>query len=158
MNPSDPPEDLSLSHLLGQVARLVGARMRARMEGIGLHRAQALMLFQLWQEDGVGQHVLAQLLHVTPATATNTLKRMERGGWVERRRDTADQRVVQVCLTDKARALHEEVRASLHELDEEMTAALSREERAVLRASLLKVRRYLARAPRKGQTPAVGAG
>lgn len=138
------PRVLTLGHLLAQVARLVGARMRDKVEGIGLHRAQAVILFHLWHEDGMAQNVLAQALHITPATATNTLQRMERDGWIERRRDPADQRIVRVHLTDRARALQEEARASLRELDEEMAAALSVEERRILRESLLKVRRHLA--------------
>lgn len=143
-DPRQDPRRLSLGHLLAQVSRLVGGKMRAKMEGLGLHRAQALFLFQLWHDDGLAQNVLARALQITPATATNTLQRMERKGWIERRRDGTDQRIVRVHLTAKARALQDEVRTSLQELDEEMTAALSDEERRVLRESLLKVRRHLA--------------
>jgi len=143
-HPQPYRESLTLGHLLAQVARLVGARMREKAEGIGLHRAQALILSHLWQDDRVAQNVLAQALHIRPATVTNTLQRMERDGWIERQRDAADQRVVRVRLTEKARALQEEVRAALRELDEEMASALSPEERRILRASLLKVRQYLA--------------
>lgn len=141
-------QQLSLGHLLAQVARLVGARMRTKVEGIGLHRAQVLVLFQLWHDDGMAQSALAQILRITPATATSTLQRMERDGWIERRRDLQDQRVVRVYLTPKARALQSEVRASMEELDAELTAALSREESRVLGESLLKVRERL--------TPAAG--
>ncbi|MBI5017604.1 MAG: MarR family transcriptional regulator [Deltaproteobacteria bacterium] len=143
---SDPqcdPTEPTLGHLLAQVARLVGGRMRVRMEAIGLQRAQAHILFQLWQEDGLAQNELAQALHVSPATATSALQRMEREGWIERRRDEADQRVVRVYLTGKARAPQREVRAALLELDEELSSALSGDERRVLRESLLKVRRHL---------------
>jgi DNA-binding MarR family transcriptional regulator len=143
-DPQQDPRRLNLGHLLAQVSRLVGSRMRAKMEGLGLHRAQALILFQLWHDDGMAQNVLARSLHITPATATNTLQRMERDGWIERRRDGTDQRIVRVNLTAKARALQEEVQTSLRELDEEMTLALSDEERRILRESLLKVRRHLA--------------
>ncbi len=144
VDPQQNPWNLTLGHLLAQVSRLVGERMRARMEGIGLHRAQAMTLFQLWHQDGMAQNVLARALHITPATATTTLQRMERDGWIERGRDREDQRVVRVHLTAKARALQAEVRASLKELDEELTAGLSGEEQRLLRESLLKVRSRLA--------------
>ena len=68
---------------------------------------------------------------------------MERDGWIARRRDASDQRIVRVYLTDKAQALHEEARASFRELDYEMGSALSSEEQETLRQSLMKVYRYL---------------
>lgn len=144
------PEAMSLGHLLVQVSRLVGARLRRKMAGLGLHRAQGQILFFLWHEDGLPQHSLARALHIRPATATNTLQRMERDGWIERQRDEADQRLVRVHLTGRAEALREEVQRSFRQLDEEMAAALTAEEREVLRDLLLKVRGRLLPAEQTG--------
>jgi DNA-binding MarR family transcriptional regulator len=140
------PPKLTLGHLLGNVSRLVGGRMRMKLEEIGLHHAQGLILFHLWREDGIAQKVLAQALHITPPTATNTLQRMERDGWIQRRRDAIDQRVVRVYLTQRSRTLREEARNSFRELDQELTAVLSQDERNILVASLSKVRQYLLQA------------
>jgi MarR family transcriptional regulator, organic hydroperoxide resistance regulator len=144
----DSKEDsrkLTLGHLLAQVCRLVGSRRRVKLESIGLHHAQGLILFQLWQEDGISQSVLAQALHITPPTATNTLKRMERDGWVKRRREESDLRIVRVYLTEQSRRLRQEARASFRELDREMTSMLTEQESEALREALLKVHRYLAK-------------
>lgn len=135
----------TLGHLLAQVCRLVGSRRRMKLESIGLHHAQGLILFQLWQEDGISQSVLAKALHITPPTATNTLKRMERDGWVKRRREESDQRIVRVYLTEKSRRLRQEARASFRELDGEMASMLTKQECEALREALLKVHRYLAK-------------
>jgi DNA-binding MarR family transcriptional regulator len=135
----------TLGHLLGKVCRLVGGRMRMKLEGIGLHHAQGMILFHLWHKDGTAQNVLAQALHITPPTATNTLQRMERDGWIERRRDAADQRVVRVYLTEKARALRAEARTTFRELDRELASMLTDNERDILMTSLLKVHRHLSR-------------
>jgi len=138
------PSKLTLAQLLAQVCRLVGARRRMKLQSIGLRHAQGLLLFRLWQADGVSQSALARALHITPPTATNTLKRMERDGWIERRRSESDQRIVRVHLTAKAKRLREEARASFRELENEMTAMLSAKEHETLRQSLLKVYRHLA--------------
>ena len=135
---------LTLGHLLAHVCRLVGSRRRMKLESIGLHHAQGLILFQLWQEDGISQRVLAQALHITPPTATNTLKRMERDGWITRRREESDQRIVRVYLTEQSKRLRQEARASFRELDREMTSMLTEQECEALREALLKVHRYLA--------------
>lgn len=139
------PREPSLGQLLGRVCRLVGRRRRTKLESIGLHHAQGMILSRLWQEEGISQRALAESLHITPPTACNTLQRMERDGWIERRRDAADQRIVRVYLTEKARDLHEEARASFRELDREMGSALTEQEQETLRQSLLKVYRYLER-------------
>ena len=101
----DMQEDLrkfTLGHLLAQVCRLVGRRRRMKLKTIGLHHAQGMILFQLWQEDGIPQSMLAKALHIRPPTATSTLRRMERDGWIDRRRGESDRRVVRVYLTEKA--------------------------------------------------------
>jgi DNA-binding MarR family transcriptional regulator len=136
---------IAIGHLLMQVCRLVGSRRRMKLESIGLHHAQGMILFQLWQKDGISQRELAQALHITPPTATNTLKRMERDGWVKRRRKESDQRIVRVCLAEKAKRLRREARASFKELDLEMTSILTEQESETLRDALLKVRSYLGR-------------
>ena len=141
--PPEHPQDPTLGQLLAQVCRLAGKRRRLRLEKIGLHHAQGMVLFHLWKEDGASQRELAAALQITPATACNTLQRMERDGWIERRRADDDQRIVRVYLTEKARELHEDARESLREFDREMGSALGEAERAMLRASLLKVQRYL---------------
>ena len=139
----EDPRKLTLGHLLGQVCRLVGRRRRLMLENIGLHHAQGMILFQLWQEDGLSQSLLAQALHIRPPTATSTLRRMERDGWIERRRGESDRRVVRVYLTAKARKLRREARASFRELDSEMTSLLTAQEQETLTAVLRKVHRHL---------------
>jgi DNA-binding MarR family transcriptional regulator len=139
----DNPREPTLGHLLAQVCRLVGTRRRRKLKSIGLHHAQGMILSKLWHDDGMSQRALALALQITPPTASNTLQRMERDGWIERRRDESDQRIVRVYLTEKARSFHEEIRASFRELDREMGLALTERERATLRHSLLKVHRFL---------------
>ena len=75
---------------------------------------------------------------------------MERDGWIVRRRDATDQRIVRVYMTEKARDLHEELRDLFRELDRELALALPAEEQESLRQSLLKVHRYLAAADGPG--------
>jgi DNA-binding MarR family transcriptional regulator len=117
-----------------------------------------MILFHLWHKDGMAQNVLAQALHITPPTATNTLQRMERDGWIERRRDATDQRIVRVYLTDKARALRAEARTTFRELDRELTSVLTDSERGILMTSLLKVQRHLSQSMEASDLSCLGQG
>ena len=137
------PQKLTLGHLLANVSRLVGGRLRLRLEELGLPHAQGMVLYQLWRHDGIAQNELARMLHITAPTASNTLQRMERSGWIRRHRDVTDKRIVRITLTKKARALRQEVRNIFRELDRELTAALSEKERDILIASLVKVHHHL---------------
>ncbi len=139
----EDPQHNGLGVLLGQVCRLVGHRRRVRMESIGLYHAQGQILHRLWQDEGIAQVELARDLQISPPTATSTLKRMERDGWIKRMRDESDQRIVRVYPTDRAKRLRKEVRDSFRELEKEMTAMLSSKEQETLRKSLIKVHRYL---------------
>lgn len=137
------PEAATLGHLLAGISRLVGHRLRGKFSEIGLRHAQAMVLFHLWHDDGMAQNVLASRLHVSPPTATNTLQRMERDGWIERTRDPLDQRIVRVSLTAKAKALRADTGAAFHALDHELADILTDSEREVFLALLKKVHRQL---------------
>jgi MarR family transcriptional regulator, organic hydroperoxide resistance regulator len=129
----------TVGQLLFQVNRLVGERMRVKMEGIGLHKAQGFALFFLAHHEGAPQTEIARTFHLSPASVTNMLQRMERDGWIERRPDPDDQRVSRVYLTKKARALQEEADATFHELEAEVTGALTSTEQDQLHGLLLKI-------------------
>ena len=136
-------QEKSLGLLLGRVCRLVGAERRMALESIGLYHAQGMILFRLWGAEGISQTMLAEALHIAPPTVSSTLKRMERDGWIERRRDADDQRVVRVYLAEKAKLLRIEAHTSFTAMDQEFAEILSGEEQEILRRSLLKVYNYL---------------
>lgn len=138
------PRELSIGHLLAHVSRLVGQRRRMKLQSVGLHHAQGMILSRLWREDGVPQNILAQDLYISPPTASGTLKRMERDGLIKRCRDETDQRIVKVYLTEVSRELQLTVHGFFSELDNEMASTLTEKEREDLKESLLKVHQCLA--------------
>src|SRR5882724_6005209 len=68
------------------------------LEPLGVTYPQYLALLVLWEEDGVSVKRLGERLSLDSATLTPLLKRLERPGLVERRRDEADECVVRVVL------------------------------------------------------------
>jgi DNA-binding MarR family transcriptional regulator len=69
---------------------------------------QYLAMVALWQEDGQTVSQLGDKLFLESNTLTPLIKRLEVAGFVNRRRDTKDERVVRVSLTDAGRALAEQ--------------------------------------------------
>jgi DNA-binding MarR family transcriptional regulator len=136
------PEQMRIGQLLLQVCRLTGDRLRVKMEKIGVHRAQGLVLLQLCHRDGISQRRIIQARHarhVSPATMTNMLQRMERDGWVTRARDSDDQRMVRVYLTEKAKSFRKEAQQTFREMEEELASVYTDEEKEVFCRLLMKL-------------------
>ncbi|QAA76320.1 MAG: Transcriptional regulator, MarR family [Candidatus Bipolaricaulis sibiricus] len=135
--------DERLGHLLMQVSKLLRDRVHTRMEGIGLSRGQGFILFRLGHEDGLPQTELARQTMVRPATLTEVLQRMESAGLVERRPDPADGRVSRVFLTPQGEAARRQAEEIWRELEADLNAIMTAEERAALRVLLGKLRSAL---------------
>lgn len=130
----------NIGHLLMQTCKILRIRMHALLGEIGLYCGQPFVLRVLWAEEGVTHSELAEMLHVQPATMTNTLKRMEKAGFVERRHDAADQRVSRVYLTDAGYNIQEAVKNVWDKFEEQAFASLDVSEAAAFRQSLIHVR------------------
>ena len=68
---------------------------------------QYIVFLVLWEHDGVTVGELGRRLYLDNGTLTPLLKKLEAAGYVKRSRDTSDERVVIVSLTDEGRALKE---------------------------------------------------
>ncbi|MCK5245944.1 MarR family transcriptional regulator [Candidatus Bipolaricaulota bacterium] len=136
--------EMTVGQLLAQVCRMSGHRLRGHMEKIGLHRGQGFALIHLWHNDGMSQRDLARSMHISPASVTNMLQRMERDGWIERRRDEADQRVVRVFAADKSKKLRVEAKRVFREIEDELGSVYTEEEQTALKRLLTKLYEHYA--------------
>ena len=99
------------------------------------HVGELLRLY----DDGIPQRKLGRAMHISPASVTNMLQRMERSGWVKRVRDEEDQRVVRVFLTPKAQKLREEAASVFRQMESELNEVYTAAEQATLKRLLLKL-------------------
>ncbi len=139
MRETKPAKEMTVGQLLAQVCRMSGHRLRIHMEKIGLHKGQAFALIHLWHHDGIPQRELSRAMHISPASVTNMLQRMERDGLIARERDREDQRVVRVYLTDRAKELRAEARTVFRQMEEELSSIYSDDEKATLHRLLMKL-------------------
>ena len=105
--------------LLSDTARLLRRRFDERARQHGATRAQWKALLGISRHEGINQGGLADLLEVEPITLCRMIDRMEDSGLVERRRDPRDRRAWQLFLTEKARPILEELRATAAELTDQ---------------------------------------
>ena len=118
------PNHAGLAESLLAFARVMRARQAALLAAHGLHPGQDALLMLLWQHPGLRQTDLAEALGVEPPTITRMIRRLERGGLVERRRDPDDGRTLRIHPTPRARLLEAMVRRTWSDLDGELIASL----------------------------------
>ena len=75
----------------------------------GLTYPQYLVMLALWENDNCMVSELGERLFLDSGTLTPLLKRMESAGWLQRRRDSADERRVRIVLTAAGRELREKL-------------------------------------------------
>jgi len=93
---------------LAVASRNVIAVYRPLLEPMGLTHPQYLVMLALWERSPLSVKELSGLLQLDPGTLSPLLKRLEAGGLITRGRDSGDERVLAVTLTDRGRALRAE--------------------------------------------------
>ncbi|MFI6513149.1 MarR family winged helix-turn-helix transcriptional regulator [Streptosporangium sp. NPDC050855] len=93
---------------LAVASRDVIALYRPLLEPMRLTHPQYLVMLALWERAPLSVKELSKLLHLDPGTLSPLLKRLETVGYVRRRRDGQDQRVLAVTLTPEGLRLRDE--------------------------------------------------
>ena len=89
--------------VIHDVARLMRWNFDRQSQGLGLTRAQWVVLAHLKRRDGVQQKTLAALMDIKPITLARHIDRLEKEDLVRREDDPDDRRAKRVFLTAKAK-------------------------------------------------------
>ena|SRR5579859_2048039 len=103
-----PPQDAPLTALVTVAMRLIGAFIGCTAQGTGISPAGLAVLRLLAARDGLKSSEVASWGRWAPGTVTSVVDTLVRDGYVERRREPADRRVVRLCLTGAGRHKAEE--------------------------------------------------
>lgn len=99
--------DNQLCFPLYAAARRVVSLYTPYLKPLGLTYTQYIVFLVLWEHDGLTVGELGRRLYLDNGTLTPLLKKLEASGMIERTRDTSDERVVVITLTDAGRALEQ---------------------------------------------------
>lgn len=142
-SPDPPANDFvledSLGYLVNRAARLMAANLSEELRPVGVAIGQWAALLVLWARDGVTQAELARDVAIEPPTLVRTLDRMVRDGLVERRPDPRDARLSRVWLTERGRALRDELVPRAIEVNRRTEAVLTPREAETLRRLLARL-------------------
>ena len=90
--------------------RKIVSRYTSYLKPLGITYTQYIVFMVLWAEDGIKVSDLCRKLYLDNGTVTPLLKKMEAEGYIKRVRESKDERVVTVRLTEKGWAMRESVK------------------------------------------------
>ncbi len=135
----------NLGTMVADVSHLMRRAFDERARSSGLSRPQWRVLTMLRRHEGINQGGLAELVEVEPITLCRMVDRLQEAELVERRADPSDRRAWRLHLTDKARALLEEMRPMAFSLFDDAMTGLDPSERSDLFRMLERIRANLSR-------------
>lgn len=100
--------DNQLCFALHSTSLLMTKAYKPLLQSIGLTYPQYLAMLVLWEGDGITVGEISARLLTDPGSLTPLLKRLEGEGLLTRTRSSTDERVVELHLTDKGRALQQQ--------------------------------------------------
>ena len=106
-NAAGLPDDAPLQALMLSATKLMGAygQDSVRAAGLKLSLAGLGVLRILMSEDGLKASEVADRAWSSPGTLTSVVNTLVRDGFVERRPDETDRRVVRLYITDQGRSV-----------------------------------------------------
>ncbi|RFA06936.1 MarR family transcriptional regulator [Subtercola boreus] len=107
-------------YALAVAARNVIGLYRPILDPLGLTHPQYLVMLALWEQSPRSLRGLASALSLEPATLSPLLRRLEAAGHLRRERNAADERMLDITLTETGQAL----RAAAETIPPRVAAAL----------------------------------
>jgi DNA-binding MarR family transcriptional regulator len=132
-----------ISHAIFRVARLHRMLAGSLLRRTGLYPGQELVMMQLWDEGEQRQADLVKLLDSDAATMTRTIQRLERAGFVRRRRDPTDARASLIEPTPASMHLRAQLNEIWKQLEFLTVDSLAAEQQQAALESLLALERNL---------------
>lgn len=103
------PIEQSFGHWIARLYRSSQNYFAKKMAKLHIGRGQHSFLLVLYRKDGISQDQLARALHINKAAVARALAKLQKNGYVERKKYDADRRNNYVYLTDKAKKIKAEL-------------------------------------------------
>jgi len=122
--------------LLAKAYQKAHGDFKRRLQSYGLTPIQHLILEVLWGKDGLSASDIGKKLVLDGATLSGVLDRLAAGGWILKKPDTDDKRVLQNYLTPKSKDLKPKLSEARDQTNEELLKTFSIEEKVLLKRFL----------------------
>ena len=131
--------------LLSDTSRHLRTYSDQMARGMGMTRAQLIILARLERQPDLSQNELAELTEVAPITVARLIDRLEALGYVKRCTDPADRRIWRLRLTRAAGPVLREIRQYRAKLHRILTGSIEPEVLTVMRTGLRQMKANVSR-------------
>lgn len=133
---SDDPD--FLTEMVLPLARIASREIAAALAPLGIAPAQFAILDLIGRHGGMRPATIARRLDIESSTTTNTLKRTERDGFIQRQIEPNASRMVIITLSDKGKSVLIDARAAVQDVEAWALAGTAPEDLKVARKSLAR--------------------
>jgi DNA-binding MarR family transcriptional regulator len=125
-----------LIDLLQGVDRELAEQMKAVFEKHDILPTTMLLASKINRNPGITISELSRVSRIAKSHVSNTIEQLAKRGWVEKKLDPADHRIVQIYLTEEARKYYGIIRSDIREYMEDVVKSLPHERIADLISGL----------------------
>lgn len=134
MNRKPIPKELNFRVI--RLSHIIDNRFRSFLSNEGLFIGQHRMLICLIDNDGATAGFLAKKLNISPATASVSVKKMEKAGFIQKKPDENDSRIIRLYATEKAKETAGRVFLMFRKADDAMLKDFSEYEKTQFKSYL----------------------
>jgi len=122
--------------LLAKAYQKAHGDFKKRLQSYGLTPIQHLILEVLWGQDGLSASYIGKKLVLDGATLSGVLDRLAAGGWILKKPDACDKRVLRNFLTPMSKELKPKLSQTREQTNEDLLKSFSIEEKVLLKRFL----------------------
>ena len=122
--------------LLAKAYQKAHGEFKRKLQSYGVTPIQHLILEVLWGGDGLSASDIGKKLVLDGATLSGVLDRLAAGGWIVKRPDKDDKRVLRNYLTAKSKDLQPKLSEARDQTNDDLLKNFSLEEKLLLKRFL----------------------
>ncbi len=129
-----------LMHIFRYCFNLMRRQYHQNVHGkVGTQHGQGKILSILRREEGIAQKDLAERLQIRPASLSESLDKMQKNGWIERRTNGEDRRRSNIYLTPEGQEVSLQMIEARRDMANSVFGILNKQEQAQFQALLAKL-------------------
>lgn len=141
----DRPSNRDITHQIIYFTIKLRRIMQSYLDETGVYQAQHRLLMEISRNPNASQNDLATSMDVSAATVAVSLKKLEKGGYINREMDEADNRLNIITITEKGNKVVEQSKRIFDSADRQVFEGLTEEEKQTLFVLLQKLNANLDR-------------
>ncbi|HOP75205.1 MAG TPA: MarR family transcriptional regulator [Bacillota bacterium] len=113
--------------------------MQHYLDETGVYQAQHRLLMEISHQPNASQAEIARSMDISPATIAVSLKKLEKGGYIQRVMDETDNRFNQITITEKGNRVVEQSKQIFETTEGKVLEGFTEEEKTMLSILLQKL-------------------